>query len=71
VQPTEIHFLERAGADAYAVLARLRDDLQRSGASVRLLRSLERDDLWLLIAEGAALPDVPEGTRTWRFAEGR
>ena len=67
---TEIHFHERAGEDAKATLEQLEATLVRQGARVRLLRSLERDDLWLLIAEGAPLTHQ-EGTRTWRFAEGR
>jgi hypothetical protein len=71
VQATEIHFHERAGADARAVLERIRAELIVRGARVRLLRSVERDDLWLLIAEGGTPVAAPPGTRTWRFAEER
>lgn len=71
-----VRFVELAGADAPARLAPLAAALRAGGARVELLASLDRDDLWLLVARGGAAvaggdtddaPVPPAGARTWRF----
>lgn len=65
-----VTFVELAGNGAAARLQALDDLAAQGGARGELLRSTERDELWLLVLRGAA-PDpaaLPEGARVWRFA---
>ena len=66
----EVRFFELAGTDARSALAPLAEAWRREGADVELLTSVERGDLWLLVARGGREPHahlVPTGTRVWRF----
>jgi hypothetical protein len=67
--PSEtIHFIELAAPDARDVLSSLARRVAAPDAPPELLRSVERDDLWLLVLRGAALPGaLPDGARTWHF----
>jgi hypothetical protein len=67
VNPESVLFLERAGSDALSVLDELATRLRADGADVTLLRSAERDDLYLIVARGAGAIDAPAPTRAWRF----
>lgn len=64
-----VTFVERAGDDAGAHLASLRDRLRLRGVQARLLCSRDQDALRLLVVDGelAAGEAALDGCRTWRF----
>lgn len=65
-------FVELAGPDAAERLTRYGRALAAAGADVRLLRSVEQRDLFLLLAAGGRAPDganAPDGARLWAFEE--
>jgi hypothetical protein len=65
-----VTFVELAAPDARPRLVALAREVEAGGANVELLRSVDRDDLWLLVIRGR--PPVgaamPSEARTWRFA---
>lgn len=67
--PGDVRFVELAGDDARERLTPLADAWRVAGAAVELLRSRDRDDLWLLVVRGGgeAPAAVPADARTWRF----
>jgi len=68
--PQQTRFYELAGDAAQVRLGDLSARLRRAGARTRMLASLDRDGLYLLVAEAERLPDLdaPADCRVWTFA---
>jgi hypothetical protein len=66
-----VTFVELAGPNAGATLARLRARLAAAGARSRLLTSRDEADLHLLVVDGDPPlgEDETRGARVWRFRE--
>lgn len=66
-----VTFVERSGVDAEAQLTGLARRLRAAATPVRLLRSRDEAELYLLVIEGAPdlAPDDAAGARVWRFEE--
>lgn len=64
-------FFELAGDDARPALEQLAARVRASGATARLLASVDTDGLYLLVVEGDPMPAVaaPRGCRVWTFRE--
>ncbi len=64
-----VHFIELAGPAARALLAQQAERWRAQGVATTLLRSAERDDLWLLVGSSARQPPPAQvaGARSWRF----
>lgn len=67
-----VTFVEASGAGAERALREAADALplppDGPGGAAELLRSAERDDLWLLVLRGPVPGfEPPDGARTWRF----
>ncbi len=68
-EAAHVHFVELAGPDARERLQRQAARWHAQGVATALLRSTDRDDLWLLTgcAATAPQPALVEGARSWRF----
>lgn len=66
-----VTFVERSGTDAAVQLTGLARRLRTSATPVRLLRSRDEAELYLLVVDGAPdlSPDDVADARVWRFEE--
>lgn len=66
------YFYELAGNNAKELLAGLEQSLKQLSyvASTRLLKSLDQEELYLLVVEASQTPlqDFPQGLRIWSFS---
>lgn len=64
-----VHFVELAGADARARLEAQAARWGAQGVASRLLRSDDRDGLWLLVGYARTKPPAAavDDARVWRF----
>lgn len=63
-----LHFFEQSGPEARASLTRLAQQRRQAGGQAGLWRSLDQQDVWLLIAKGdGPTPPAADGLRHWRF----
>jgi hypothetical protein len=64
-----VHFVELAGPEARTLLERQVERWRRAGVATTLLRSDDRDDLWLLVGSSPEPPPpaTVAGARRWRF----
>lgn len=64
----ELHFYEGSGMEARQALEGLAQACLGRGLQAGLWRSMDQDEVWLLVVQGGGLDAAaPAGTRRWRF----
>lgn len=68
---TPVTFIERSGEDSLATLRTVRRRLEAAGFPCRLLRGRGRDELHLLVVDGAPelAQDETRAANVWRFED--